>query len=903
VTLAGTVTVDGIAVDAGTTLTLGTSGAAAVTVAGGTTDPTLTGPGVDILVNATNGLNLDGTAGTVTLTMGSGGQPNTKIDNAVAGGIRVVNSANTVTINTAGGTTTLSGNDLNYNGQTLHLGNLTSTLSTSLSAANDTVIQDANLTFSGGVSLSVGTALWQVGTHTLTGGAITVSAGSLDASGGGNISASGNVAFSGGTFTKGTGLFSFAASGAQTLTSGGQDLGNIATSDTAVLTVADAGNFDSVTIGATSGAAGSINLSADITVGANWTNSIGLTGLVPNGHAVTFDKASGTVTILGNTQFYTFNCTVSGLSINFGPTAVGGSNDKIEILSGGVFHVVGVDSPADGTYDPNWITLNVTNGPADGYWHLTMDAGAVLNMAYVQVNNSYADIPITTPANVDTVSCFQWFGSDPVVASYTEDSDGDGKIDRIRVVCKTAVNDNFTNFAASVSGYTVRSSNPYTTGVAFDDVFYINLVPKPYLDTGTTLTWQITNNGQLSAILAGTAVAADGASPVIAYTLAVAGKAQIFMRFSEPVYANAGTNTALTSGDFAISGGTNQTVTSVVPVASSGNGYIEILLNLSAPVAASDIATPETITLSAGQDNPTVAPSPIVNPPGSPGVPAAHSLLSNFHRITDVGLGPPGAGVIEPVFAWDQTMRDPQLGGIGLITKFDGSEFLAPQNITIQANVNSALSGHGLSLWIDSKPSASVVSNGLWLPPFSEANYSGLVPYPDTGADNSASGPTSPGGQLENWVISSTNSNIYNHANLQFFFADNTVSPPLYYGRMTNANSPTWYLNVRPWTIDVMHVISQRANVTILNNVINPDKGQKASLYYTLPNPSLVTIVVFDLSGDIVSILYRGQISAGDHSTTWNGTNQQGRAVARGIYFMRVVASGIDEYRKVLVVR
>jgi flagellar hook assembly protein FlgD len=61
--------------------------------------------------------------------------------------------------------------------------------------------------------------------------------------------------------------------------------------------------------------------------------------------------------------------------------------------------------------------------------------------------------------------------------------------------------------------------------------------------------------------------------------------------------------------------------------------------------------------------------------------------------------------------------------------------------------------------------------------------------------------------------------------------------------------------------------------------------------------------MVFDLGGDVVSILYRGQLAAGDHSTTWNGTNQQGRAVARGIYFIRVVAGGIDEYRKVLVVR
>ena len=64
-----------------------------------------------------------------------------------------------------------------------------------------------------------------------------------------------------------------------------------------------------------------------------------------------------------------------------------------------------------------------------------------------------------------------------------------------------------------------------------------------------------------------------------------------------------------------------------------------------------------------------------------------------------------------------------------------------------------------------------------------------------------------------------------------------------------------------------------------------------------------MTITVFDLKGDIVNVLYRGQRGAGEYSTTWDGRNRGGRIVARGIYFIKVVGPGMNEIRKVLVVK
>jgi flagellar hook assembly protein FlgD len=60
---------------------------------------------------------------------------------------------------------------------------------------------------------------------------------------------------------------------------------------------------------------------------------------------------------------------------------------------------------------------------------------------------------------------------------------------------------------------------------------------------------------------------------------------------------------------------------------------------------------------------------------------------------------------------------------------------------------------------------------------------------------------------------------------------------------------------------------------------------------------------VFDLSGSIVNVLQHGTQAPGEYSTAWDGKNRGGRAVARGIYFIRVVGPGFDQILKVLVVR
>jgi flagellar hook assembly protein FlgD len=88
-----------------------------------------------------------------------------------------------------------------------------------------------------------------------------------------------------------------------------------------------------------------------------------------------------------------------------------------------------------------------------------------------------------------------------------------------------------------------------------------------------------------------------------------------------------------------------------------------------------------------------------------------------------------------------------------------------------------------------------------------------------------------------------------------------------------------------------------------LNNVINPSNGESTYVQYQLTKGGQVTVQVFTMDGTMVDVLYRGYRDAGEYRAAWKGTNRSGRAVARGMYFIRVVGPDIDEIRKVMVVK
>ena len=72
---------------------------------------------------------------------------------------------------------------------------------------------------------------------------------------------------------------------------------------------------------------------------------------------------------------------------------------------------------------------------------------------------------------------------------------------------------------------------------------------------------------------------------------------------------------------------------------------------------------------------------------------------------------------------------------------------------------------------------------------------------------------------------------------------------------------------------------------------------------YSVASPCRVDLFVYDLMGREVRQLVAEEQLAGQHSAVWNCTDRIGAAVARGVYFVRLDASGSTDVKKAVVTR
>ena len=123
---------------------------------------------------------------------------------------------------------------------------------------------------------------------------------------------------------------------------------------------------------------------------------------------------------------------------------------------------------------------------------------------------------------------------------------------------------------------------------------------------------------------------------------------------------------------------------------------------------------------------------------------------------------------------------------------------------------------------------------------------------------------------------------------------------PLYAVRLKDPNDIT---SLDLWSFKIKTTSLQRGGVSILNNVIDLNTGEHTVIQVDMKQSGNLNVIVMTLDGNIVTYLRHGQTNAGTHYYNWNGTNNGGSKVARGLYFVRVIGPGIDETRKVMCVK
>jgi hypothetical protein len=220
------------------------------------------------------------------------------------------------------------------------------------------------------------------------------------------------------------------------------------------------------------------------------------------------------------------------------------------------------------------------------FWDFNLLSGARLEINHIDIyySHSYRRLAIPRGQGVDVNAApywpadgdiakphyfnINWVSMERFFYSYTEDHNGNGRIDTIRAQSAFELMPDsggaFSDFEVSVDGYEIdpargtggynrvwgargeKGSPPPGDANAANSMYavYIYLKEKDYDDGDSLLSWRVTKNGSLFDLTTGniligslneTQETVDTVPPRIAYALALPGGNEVYLRTSEPV--------------------------------------------------------------------------------------------------------------------------------------------------------------------------------------------------------------------------------------------------------------------------------------------------------------------------------------------------------------------------------
>ena len=89
---------------------------------------------------------------------------------------------------------------------------------------------------------------------------------------------------------------------------------------------------------------------------------------------------------------------------------------------------------------------------------------------------------------------------------------------------------------------------------------------------------------------------------------------------------------------------------------------------------------------------------------------------------------------------------------------------------------------------------------------------------------------------------------------------------------------------------------------TLAQNYPNPFNSGTV-LRFTLPTPTEVELVLYNLAGQHVAVLVQGPRPAGTYTVRWDGRDEEGRELASGLYLYRLQAGPQVQTRKLILLR
>jgi flagellar hook assembly protein FlgD len=68
----------------------------------------------------------------------------------------------------------------------------------------------------------------------------------------------------------------------------------------------------------------------------------------------------------------------------------------------------------------------------------------------------------------------------------------------------------------------------------------------------------------------------------------------------------------------------------------------------------------------------------------------------------------------------------------------------------------------------------------------------------------------------------------------------------------------------------------------------NPVENRQATILFGLAKHDRVRVRIFDVAGRLVRTLTDRRFPSGEHRLVWDGVDDRGRSMARGVYFTRI---------------
>jgi len=120
------------------------------------------------------------------------------------------------------------------------------------------------------------------------------------------------------------------------------------------------------------------------------------------------------------------------------------------------------------------------------------------------------------------------------------------------------------------------------------------------------------------------------------------------------------------------------------------------------------------------------------------------------------------------------------------------------------------------------------------------------------------------------------------------------------------SNNREFFLNATMWLLvnDLTGVGDDTPAAPGLGLRAAPNPFNPATtIAFALPSAGQIAVEVYDLRGQLVRTLLRGQREAGPQRVLWDGRGDDGRNVASGVYLVRAAGAGVLEFTKVALTK